>query len=166
VHVAAYNLGLMMRLLLGAGTPNQRASRGAGPFLAVRRPRAAVDPHPAPRTWTTPHFVNALLWRSQFLERIVAPCCAVFPARPAFAAGSRRQRIETAEGGVATLGSLRAPLCGACRWRDLSGGRAKQNGLPRPLQVRRTVRSPDFHRLAIAAGRIARGLDAVEPTVD
>ena len=27
---------------------------------------------------------------------------------------------------------------------DLSGGRAKQNGLPSPLQVSRTVRSPDF----------------------
>jgi transposase len=32
VHVAAYNLGLVLRLLLGAGTPKQLASRGAGLF--------------------------------------------------------------------------------------------------------------------------------------
>jgi transposase len=30
VHVAAYNLGLVMRLLLGAGTPKELAARGAG----------------------------------------------------------------------------------------------------------------------------------------
>jgi len=30
VHVAAYNLGLVMRALLGAGTPKQLAARGAG----------------------------------------------------------------------------------------------------------------------------------------
>ena len=30
VHVAAYNLGLVMRQLIGAGTPKELAARGAG----------------------------------------------------------------------------------------------------------------------------------------
>ena len=30
VHVAAYNLGLVMRQLLGAGTPKELAAQGAG----------------------------------------------------------------------------------------------------------------------------------------
>jgi hypothetical protein len=30
VHVAAYNLGVVMRQLLGAGTPKELAARGAG----------------------------------------------------------------------------------------------------------------------------------------
>ena len=35
VHVAGYNLGLIMRLLVGAGTPRELSARGAAQFLAL-----------------------------------------------------------------------------------------------------------------------------------
>src|SRR6185436_7825818 len=35
VHVAGYNLGLIMRLLVGAGTPRELSASGAAQFLAL-----------------------------------------------------------------------------------------------------------------------------------
>ena len=49
---------------------------------------------------------------------------------------------------------------------DLSGGRAKQNGWPRPAPGQAHGQVAGGHRLAVAARRIARGGDAVERPVD
>jgi transposase len=42
VHVAGYNLGLVMRLLVGAGTPRERAARASAHLLAFAIPDGAA----------------------------------------------------------------------------------------------------------------------------
>lgn len=42
MHVAGYNLGLLMRLLVGAGTPRGLAARGLAHLLAVTTADGAV----------------------------------------------------------------------------------------------------------------------------
>ena len=36
IHVAGHNLGILMRLLIGVGTPKQAAARGRGFIVALR----------------------------------------------------------------------------------------------------------------------------------
>jgi len=38
IHVAGYNLGLIMRLLTGAGTPRELAARASASFCAILTP--------------------------------------------------------------------------------------------------------------------------------
>ncbi len=42
VHVAGYNLGLLMRLLVGAGTPRGLAARGSAHLLVLTTTDRAV----------------------------------------------------------------------------------------------------------------------------
>jgi hypothetical protein len=42
VHVAGYNLGLIMRLLVGAGTPREFLARVSGCLLLLTTPKTAV----------------------------------------------------------------------------------------------------------------------------
>ncbi len=42
VHVAGYNLGLIMRLLAGAGTPRELVARGSGHLLVLMTADGAV----------------------------------------------------------------------------------------------------------------------------
>ena len=53
IHVAGYNLGLIMRLLTGAGTPRELHARGSAYLFCVILPDAAIlaiiafaDEHP------------------------------------------------------------------------------------------------------------------------
>ena len=42
LHVAGHNLGLLMRLLIGAGTPKEAAARGKGLILLVLLPDGSI----------------------------------------------------------------------------------------------------------------------------
>ncbi len=42
LHVAGHNLGLLMRLLIGAGTPKEAAARGRGLILLVLLPDGSI----------------------------------------------------------------------------------------------------------------------------
>jgi hypothetical protein len=42
IHVAGHNLGLLMRLLIGAGTPKEASARGKGLFLLVLLPDGSI----------------------------------------------------------------------------------------------------------------------------
>src|ERR1700693_4069089 len=42
VHVAGHNLGILMRLLIGAGTPREAAARGLAYLLFVYGPAVAI----------------------------------------------------------------------------------------------------------------------------
>ena len=42
LHVAGHNLGLLMRLLIGAGTPKEAAARGRGLFLLALLPDGSI----------------------------------------------------------------------------------------------------------------------------
>ena len=42
IHVAGHNLGVLMRLLIGAGTPKEAAARGQLLLLVVQRENAAA----------------------------------------------------------------------------------------------------------------------------
>jgi transposase len=42
IHVAGHNLGILMRLLIGAGTPKEAAARGQLLLLVVQRDNAAA----------------------------------------------------------------------------------------------------------------------------
>ena len=62
IQVAAYNLGPVMRALLGAGTPKAAAARGGGLlWLAACHRRARHPHHRAAKHPTRPDFVNGLL---------------------------------------------------------------------------------------------------------
>ncbi len=42
LHVAGHNFGLLMRLLIGAGTPKEVCARGKGPILLVTLPDSST----------------------------------------------------------------------------------------------------------------------------
>ena len=42
IHVAGHDLGLLMRLLIGAGTPKEAIARGKGLFLLVFLPDGSI----------------------------------------------------------------------------------------------------------------------------
>ena len=42
IHVAGHNLGILMRLLIGAGTPKEAAARGKRLLLVIQTAKTAV----------------------------------------------------------------------------------------------------------------------------
>ena len=68
IHVAGHNLGLLMRLLVGAGTPKEAVARGWGFFLA-QSPGDGASNTAILLFWTTsasdPHAIACIILRTR-----------------------------------------------------------------------------------------------------